>query len=106
MQTPDTVIADHIDALAEQLGPLFPRPETRTGAWDTSKGYSACERKNGWQMAEWLSDVSPDGVQYLLDRARWEADAARDVLRQWVIDTLDDPESVLVLDETGFIKMG
>ncbi len=44
--------------------------------------------------------------QYLLDRARWDADAARDVLRQWVIDMLGSPDGVLVLDETGFGRIG
>lgn len=49
MQTADTVIADHIDALVEQLGPLFPRPETRTRAMGYIKGLlGPCERKNGW----------------------------------------------------------
>ena len=48
----------------------------------------------------------PRWGQYLLDRARWNADVARDILRQWVIDTLGSPEGVLVLDETGFTKKG
>ena len=48
----------------------------------------------------------PRWGQYLLDRARWNADVARDILRQWVIDTLGSPKGVLVLDETGFTKKG
>lgn len=107
MQSLETAIVDRFDDLAQRLGPLFPRSETRERAMGYIKGLlSRCERKNGWQLAEWLGDVSPDGVQYLLDRARWDADSARDRLRQWVIELLGDPESVLVLDETGFIKKG
>ncbi|PMR72293.1 hypothetical protein C1H69_21805 [Billgrantia endophytica] len=41
-----------------------------------------------------------------MNRARWNAGVARDILRQWVIYTLANPDSVLVLDETGFIKKG
>ncbi|MBQ0832296.1 MAG: transposase [Marinobacter sp.] len=67
---------------------------------------SDCDRKNDWQLAEWLDDVSPDGVQYLLDRSRWDADAERDVLRQYILHTLGSSEGVLVPDETGFIKKG
>ncbi|PMR71213.1 hypothetical protein CR158_04395 [Halomonas heilongjiangensis] len=62
---------------------------------------------------EWLASrrvargCIPDGVQYLLlDRARWDAVAARDLLRQRPIATLGPPEGVLVLDDTGFIKKG
>ena len=107
MQPQDLSVSALFNGLAERLGPLFPRSETRDRALCYVQGLlSHCERKNGWHLAEWLGDKSPDGVQYLLDRARWDADAARDVLRQWVIDTLGSTEGVLVLDETGFIKKG
>ena len=36
------------------------------------------ERKNGWQMAEWLGEASPHAVQHLLGRADWDAEALRD----------------------------
>lgn len=44
--------------------------------------------------------------QYLLERAEWDANAARDVLRDWVVEHLSSPDGVLVVDETGFIKKG
>jgi len=28
------------------------------------------ERKNGWQLAEWIGEATPDGVQHLLERAQ------------------------------------
>ena len=43
------------------------------------------ERKNGWQLAEWMGEATPDGVQHLLERASWDADAARDVLCSYVV---------------------
>lgn len=96
-----------VDDLTGRLGPLFSRSETRHRALRYIQGLvSQCERKNSWHLAELLGDPTPDGVQYLLDRARWDAEEARDVLRQWVIDTLGSPDGVLILDETGFIKKG
>lgn len=107
MQELDLSVSALMDDLAARLGPLFPRSETRDRALRYIQGLlSQCERKNSWHLAEWLGDTTPDGVQYLLDRARWDAEAARDVLCQWVIDTLGSPDGVLVLDETGFIKKG
>jgi SRSO17 transposase len=45
-------------------------------------------------------------VQHLLDRARWDADAARDQLRGYVLEELSSPGAVLIADETGFLKKG
>ena len=64
------------------------------------------ERKNGWQLAEAAGDRTPDGVQELLSRVRWDADAVRDDLRAYVGEHLGDPGGVLMLDETGFLKKG
>src|SRR5206468_3828005 len=36
----------------------------------------------------------------------WDADAVRDDLRAYVVEHLGDPDAVLVLDETGFVKKG
>jgi SRSO17 transposase len=35
---------------------------------------------------------------------RWDADRVRDDLRGYVVGHLGDPNAVLVLDETGFVK--
>jgi SRSO17 transposase len=64
------------------------------------------ERKNGWQLAEWIGEATPDGVQHLLERAQWDPDAARDVLREYVVEQLGEREAVLIVDETGFLKKG
>ena len=44
--------------------------------------------------------------QALLGRDRWEADALRDVVREYVAEHLADDDAVLVIDETGFLKQG
>lgn len=65
---------------------------------------SGCERKNGWQVAECVGDASPYGMQYLLGRARWDADMLQAQLSEYVQDKLGSPDAVLILDETGFLK--
>jgi SRSO17 transposase len=64
------------------------------------------ERKNGWQLAEYLGEAGPQGVQRLLNAADWEADAVRDDLQAFIVEHLGDVDAVLVLDETGFLKKG
>ncbi|MEW9809193.1 MAG: transposase [Candidatus Symbiodolus clandestinus] len=58
------------------------------------------------RLDEWLGDTSPDGVQHLLARARWDVNEARNILQQWVIEHLGSNKAILILDETGFIKKG
>ena len=36
--------------------------------------------QNSWQLAEAVGDATPHGIQRLLGRARWDADAVRDEL--------------------------
>ena len=49
-------------------------------------------------------DATPYGVQYLLARAAWAADAVRDELRVYIRQHLSDPHGVMVINETGFLK--
>ena len=42
----------------------------------------------------------------MLGRGCWDADCARDICRDYVIERLGDPAGVLILDETGFVKKG
>ncbi|MBO3753240.1 IS701 family transposase, partial [Streptosporangiaceae bacterium NEAU-GS5] len=62
--------------------------------------------KNGWTLAEAAGEASPLGIQRLLNSARWDADAVRDDLRGYVVEQLGEPDGVLIVDETGFIKKG
>jgi SRSO17 transposase len=64
------------------------------------------ERKNGWQLAEYGGYEHPRTIQRVLDRSVWDADAVRDDLREQVVEELGDPDGVLVVDETGFLKKG
>src|ERR671939_321990 len=63
-------------------------------------------RKTGWMRAEAAGDPGPWRQQALLGRAWWDADALRDEVRDYAVETLADPDAVLVVDETGFLKQG
>ncbi|WP_406328181.1 IS701 family transposase [Streptomyces sp. NBC_01617] len=63
-------------------------------------------RKNGWTIAEWAGEATPDAMQHLLSRARWDAEAVRDEVRGYVVEHLHDERAVLVVDETGDAKKG
>jgi SRSO17 transposase len=67
---------------------------------------SQTERKNGWTLAEFAGDASPDGLQRLLNFSPWDEDACRDAVRRYVARQLGDPAAVLAVDETGFLKKG
>jgi SRSO17 transposase len=67
---------------------------------------SHAERKNSWSLAEFAGDVSPDGMQRLLNFSPWDEDACRDALARYVVRNLGDPAAVLAVDETGFLKKG
>ena len=93
--------------LHQRMGDLFPRSEVRERSLAYLEGLlSGCERKNSWQVAECVGDASPYGMQYLLDRARWDADAVQARLSEYVKEALGSRDAVLVLDETGFLKKG
>jgi SRSO17 transposase len=99
--------ADELAALGGRIGRHFARSEPRDRAVGYVRGLlSTAERKNGWQLAEFLGDVTPDGVQHLLARADWDADDVRDDLLGYVAENLGDAGGVLVVDETGFLKKG
>ena len=93
--------------VARRLAPYFARSQSRHRAQAYLQGLlSEAERKNSWQVAEVCGESTPYGFQYVLSRADWDADAVRDELRLYVIQHLGDPNGVLVLDETGFLKKG
>jgi SRSO17 transposase len=67
---------------------------------------SHAERKNGWTLAEFAGDLTPDGMQRLLNHSPFDEDACRDALARYVAANLGDPAAVLAVDETGFSKKG
>jgi SRSO17 transposase len=99
--------AAELERLGARLAPRFTRVEPRRRLLAYLRGLRApVERKNGWQLAEVAGDATPDGMQDFLSRMRWDADQVRDDLQAYVVEHLADPDAVLVLDETGFVKKG
>lgn len=94
--------------LHRQIGHRFRRSETRERVRRYLLGLlGRIERKNGWQMAEAIGERDPQGVQRLLNSARWDAEAVRDDLRSYVVEHLaHEASGVLIVDETGFLKKG
>lgn len=96
-----------LSALHQRISKHFVRAEPRQQAYNYLRALiSPIERKNGWQIAEHLGASTPDGVQRLLATAHWDADQVRDDLQSYGVEHLGDPEAVLVIDETGFLKKG
>ena len=106
-----TTIERWPDAFGELHGRVarrFLRPEVSERARRNLAGLlGSLERKNGWQLAEQMGEMGPQGAQRLLNAARWDADAVRDDLREYIVEHLGEEHSgVLVVDETGFLKKG
>jgi SRSO17 transposase len=94
-------------AVVARIGPRFARSEARQHAAAYLRGLlSPVARKNSCQLAEMMGAEAPYGFQQFLYRAVWEPDAVRDDLRAYVVQHLGDPQGILVVDETGFLKKG
>jgi SRSO17 transposase len=76
-----------LDELLTRTGGRFRRVEPRRRARAFVLGLLAeLPRKNCWTIAEHAGDPSPDGMQHLLARAKWDADSVRDDVRGYVIE--------------------
>jgi len=96
-----------LSGLKERLFDVFRRSETRQQVELYLDGLiGGVERKNGWQLAEHAGDEAPWRMQAVLGRSFWDAERARDICRDYVVERLGDASGVLVLDETGFVKKG
>ena len=96
-----------LSALKLRLAPVFGRRELReTGGAFVDGLLSGAERKTGWLMAEQAGLARPYRMQSLLGRSRWDDEALRDEVRAYAVEALGDPDGVLVVDETGFLKKG
>lgn len=93
--------------MVDRISPRFARYEPLRHAAELMAGMvSGLDRKNCWTIAEHRGAGTPDGLQHLLSRAKWDADAVRDDVRDYVIDAFADLGATLILDETGDVKKG
>src|ERR1700759_5144433 len=88
---------DELDVLKQRLWALFvcPEPRRQTGLYLEAL-LSGAQRKNGWQLAEQIGDARPWRTQRVLSHVHWDADAARDIYRDYVIERIGTPDGVLV----------
>jgi SRSO17 transposase len=97
-----------LGGLHERISHRFARSEARERVRRYLLGLlGEIERKNGWRLSEAIGERDPQGVQRLLNSAKWDAEEVRDDLREYVVEHLDDEETgILIVDETGFLKKG
>jgi SRSO17 transposase len=99
--------ASSLREVKRRIGALFSQERSAVNAGLFLDGLLGDERrKTGWMRAEAAGDPGPWRQQALLGRDRWDADALRDLVREYVIEHLADDNAVLVIDETGFLKQG
>lgn len=80
--SPEEVWTTAFHAFGQRIGRYFLRAGPRQRALAYIQGLmSSVGRKNGWQVAEAMGEVTPYAVQHLIDRARWDCDGVRDELR-------------------------
>src|SRR4051812_49611094 len=90
-----------------RMRPLFTQDRVAVSAGLFLDGLLGEERrKTGWMRAEAAGDPGPWRQQAILGRGRWDADALRDIVREYVVERLAEANAVLVVDETGFLKQG
>src|SRR5258708_38607655 len=83
-----------LSGLKERLGRLFARSETRAQAGLYFDGLiGGVERKKGWQMAENAGDEAPWRMQAVLGRGLWEAEQARDICRDYIVEGVRGPST-------------
>src|SRR6476620_9589445 len=99
--------ASSLREVKKRMRPLFAQDRTALNAGLFVDGLLGDERrKTGWMRAEAAGDPGPWRQQAILGRGRWDADALRDMVRDYVTEHLADENAVLVIDETGFLKQG
>ena len=80
------------------IRPLFTQERVAVSAGLFLDGLLGSERrKTGWMRAEAAGDPGPWRQQAILGRGRWDADALRDIVRDYVVEHLADQDAVLVL---------
>jgi SRSO17 transposase len=90
-----------------RIRPLFRQERVAISASQFLDGLLGNEpRKTGWMRAEAAGDPGPWRQQAILGRGGWDADALRDIVGEYVLETFADEDAVLVIDETGFLKQG
>src|SRR2546423_9265276 len=102
-----TLWASSLRDVKQRIRRLFTQERVAAAAGQFLDGLLGNEpRKTGWMRAEAAGDPGPWRQQAILGRGQWDADALRDIVREYALETLADEDAVLIIDETGFLKQG
>src|SRR5262245_47644634 len=105
-------VGDLLKSLIEGVRGCFVRIEPWVQA---GKYIRACmsdlPKRNGWSIAGWIGDASPDRTQRLLNHACWDTAGVMSAVRRFLIAGLDRVAgtgalAIAALDETGQQKTG
>jgi SRSO17 transposase len=83
--------AGYLEELHASIAHCFSRAEVRERAYRYLSGLlGEVRRKNSWQMAEAIGEVTQRGVQHLLNDACWDSDAVRDDIESVIRGLISD----------------
>ena len=98
---------ERLDELIAGLGRHFSRAEPARNAGALVLGLmSDVGSKNCWTLAEHCGHNTPDRLQHLLSRARWDEDGVMADVRDIAVEAFGADDAILVVDETGDLKKG
>jgi len=93
--------------IKKRIRPLFRQERVATNAGLFLEGLSRMSNARPVGCArEAAGDPGPMAAAGDPGSHGWDADALRDIVRDYVIEHLADDDAVLVIDETGFLKQG
>ena len=99
--------ARELESVASRIGAFVPRPESRERLGRFLRVTVVGDaRRNRWQLAEAAAESTLHGMQRLIASAAWDVEVVREDLRAYFASALGTNESVLIVDETGFLKKG
>ena len=90
------------------IAPRFARKEAVANVTALVMGLMAAAvgSKNCWTLAEHAGHLTPDKLQHLLARAKWDAAMIAADVREMVVAAFGTDDAILVVDETGDLKKG
>ena len=98
---------DELRAFHDQFRACFARSEPREHCFNYMVGQlSALERKSIEPMALHVEGGNIRGMQRCLSDDVWDEDTMRETYHGLVAHAMGDPQGVLMVDESGFVKKG
>jgi SRSO17 transposase len=98
---------DELQAFHDQFRGCFARSEPREHFFNYMVGqFSALERKSIEPMALHVDGGNIRGMQRCMSDDVWDEDTMRETYHGLVADEMGDPQGVLMVDESGFVKKG